>query len=222
MSYSFRLAFSASLAASYDPALRDMAVWALLGKPAVAPDWLEWFVKPTECCRALHACRLQERIPSVCWLALIEAAGHVCYRYRLAAFRSHLVAQGIEIEPRPLARGSWAQWRQFADLGNYDGVIVQRRLLSWVSLARLRREARAVLFDFDDAVYQRDSYARKGPRSVRRLFRFWATLYFADGVIAGNHYLAGRAADWVGPEKVTRMPTCVEPLEYPSAHHRAR
>ena len=55
------------------------------------------------------------------------------------------------------------------DLTSYDAVILQRKLLPQWMLARLRRRVRRLLFDFDDAVWLRDSYSAKGLRRPEAL-----------------------------------------------------
>src|SRR5262249_39565240 len=90
---------------------------------------------------------------------------------------------------------------------------------SW-QLYRLRRRARRLIFDFDDAVLYRDSYDPRGPLCRRRARRFARTVRLADAVIAGNEFLADRALrPRAGPDRVRVIPTCVEPGRYrPAAH----
>ena len=101
-------------------------------------------------------------------------------------------------------------------------MVLQRRLLPAWELERLRRSARLLLFDLDDAVFLRDSYAPRGLRSLRRLRRFAATARACDAVIAGNAFLAAHAARWAGPNRVHVVPTCVDPAAYPAEEQDAR
>ncbi|MGC3968903.1 MAG: glycosyltransferase [Pirellulales bacterium] len=101
-------------------------------------------------------------------------------------------------------------------------MILQRKLLPLWQLHRLRRYSRVLLYDFDDAQFCRDSYSRKSSTSWTRLANFWATIYAADGVIAGNPFLAEQAGAYVGPEKVHLVPTCVAPQTYGLADHVRR
>src|SRR5205085_7414503 len=91
-------------------------------------------------------------------------------------------------------------------------------LPSW-QLHIVRRASRLLLYDFDDAVFLRDSYATKGLHSRRRLRRFVETIQAADGVIAGNQILAKEAARWARPNGVDVIPTCVDPNRYTLARH---
>ena len=67
-----------------------------------------------------------------------------------------------------------------------DAVILQRRLLSRFELGRLRSGAKKLIFDFDDAVWLRDSYSGKGFDDRRRAGRFGGVVAACDLVIAGN------------------------------------
>ena len=86
----------------------------------------------------------------------------------------------------------------------------------------LRKAARKLIYDFDDALFHRDSYSPKGPLSWTRLAHFWATIYAADAVIAGNGFLRAEASTYVTPENVHWIPTCVNPQLYPLAQHERR
>jgi glycosyltransferase involved in cell wall biosynthesis len=108
----------------------------------------------------------------------------------------------------------------FRDLRKADGVILQRKLLPSVQLALLRHYAQRLIFDFDDAVWLRDSYSAKGSVSRRRSRRFARTVRAADAIVAGNAFLAERAAQLSSPRKVHLIPTCVDLDRYPVAEHR--
>lgn len=154
-------------------------------------------------------------------LALIKGTNHVCYRYRIEAFAWALAERGLYLEVVPLSKGTLRRIGQLRAARRAEVVILQRKLLPLWQLALLRRAARRLIYDFDDAVFQRDSYSRKGPKSRRRMARFWATVYVADAVIAGNEYLGEAAAAYVEPDRVHVIPTCVEPNCYrPARHHR--
>jgi glycosyltransferase involved in cell wall biosynthesis len=151
-------------------------------------------------------------------VALVESAEHVCCRYRLAAFQPFIEKAGHTLELRPWPRSWWSRLTSAQELGAFDVVIVQRRLLPDWQLRLLRRHARRLVFDFDDAVFLRDSYAAKGAHSGRRCHRFTALAGAADLLIAGNPFLAGHASR-CSRAGVATIPTCVEPARYPLAKH---
>jgi glycosyltransferase involved in cell wall biosynthesis len=153
-------------------------------------------------------------------IALVDSPEHVCCRYRVEAFRPFLERAGHSLELYPWPRSWWRRFRLPHDLRHADAVLVQRRLLSGWELARLRRAAPLLLFDFDDAVFLRDSYSPRGLHSTGRLRRFAATVRAADAVVAGNPFLRDAALRWAAPERVHVVPTCVEPARYAPAAHR--
>jgi glycosyltransferase involved in cell wall biosynthesis len=106
-------------------------------------------------------------------------------------------------------------------LRSADAVILQRKLPRPWQLFLLRRAARLLLFDVDDAVFLRDSYSPKGLHSSSRLQRFAAVVRAADAVLAGNTFLAEHAARWTAADRIHYVPTCIDPDLYPLAeHHR--
>jgi hypothetical protein len=85
----------------------------------------------------------------------------------------------------------------------------------------LRRVAKVLIYDFDDAVFLRDSNAGRRTTSTWRMSRFEATVRAADVVLAGNPFLARQALAWTAADRVHCIPTCIEPELYPAAlHHR--
>ena len=156
-------------------------------------------------------------------LALVSGTNHACYRYRIKAFAGPLAERGYRLKAVPLHRNSLRRALQFRAARRAEVVILQRKLLPLWQLWILRRSARRLLYDFDDALFQRDSYSSKGPTSWRRAARFRATTTAADAVTAGNDYLAEQAVACTGSDRVRVIPTCVEPARYPLArHHRTK
>ena len=150
-------------------------------------------------------------------LALVDSPDHVCCRYRIRAFEPALADAGCSLACEPLARGFLPRLRQFRSAAGYDAVVLQRRLIPAWQLAFLRRNARRLVFDFDDAVQLRDSYDPRGIHSRRRAARFARTVRAADAVMAGNGFLADAALKaGCPPENVRVIPTCVDPLRYPT------
>ncbi len=148
------------------------------------------------------------------WVALVESPQHVCCRYRLAAFRPLLESYGYTLELRKLPRRWWSRLLFYRQLHGQN-VILQRKLLPSWELAHLRRQVRRFVFDFDDAVFLRDSFATKGLHDGRRLRRFATTVRACDAVSAGNSFLAAAATRHTDAARVRVIPTCVDPDHYP-------
>lgn len=145
-------------------------------------------------------------------VALVRGPNHASCRYRLGAFQPLLEQAGHSLQLQTLPTRWWSRWWLYRQLQNAN-VILQRRLLPAWELAILRRRARRLIFDFDDAVFHRDSYAVKGPHDPARMRRFQATLRLCDAVTAGNRFLA-QNAEQAGGRNIHLIPTCVDPLRY--------
>ncbi len=146
-------------------------------------------------------------------VALVESENHVCCRYRVAAFAEAFRAAGHTLEVRPLPRTVWGRLGIGHGLAA-DVVLVQRKLLPGWAVALLRRRVPRLVFDFDDAVWLRDSYSRRPLDDPRRYRRFRAVVRACDAVVAGNDYLAAAAREHLHPDRVHVIPTCVEPARY--------
>ncbi|MBY0458412.1 MAG: glycosyltransferase family 4 protein [Gemmataceae bacterium] len=151
-------------------------------------------------------------------VALVESETHVCCRYRLAAFCRALAHAGHTLDFRPLPASLLGRAGIGRDLAGYDAVVLQRKLLPGWAVALLRRRVRGLLFDFDDAVWLRDSYSAKGFHDPKRAARFRATVAACDLVVAGNRHLAAEA-ERLAPGRVAVIPTCVDVAKYPPATH---
>ncbi|MCS6977854.1 MAG: glycosyltransferase family 4 protein [Gemmatales bacterium] len=153
-------------------------------------------------------------------LGLVEHPEHVCCRYRLTALQPFLEAEGHRLDVQAIPKSSLSRLPLWLSLRRYDVVVLQRRLLSSLHLLLVRRYARRLIFDYDDAVFLRDSYSGQPLESTIRRRRFAAVVHAADAVTAGNDFLAAEAVRYTNPERIHAVPTCVDPQKYPlSAHH---
>jgi glycosyltransferase involved in cell wall biosynthesis len=154
--------------------------------------------------------------------ALVKGPDHVCCRYRLAAYRPAFARAGWTLDLRPWPGGWLSRLLLRRELGNPDLLLLQRKLPPAWQLPLLRRAAPLLAFDFDDAVFLRDSYSHRGCHSPRRARAFAAVLRAADVVLAGNAFLHGQAGLWTDPRKVHLLPTCVDLARYTPADHAPR
>lgn len=151
--------------------------------------------------------------------ALVDSTDHVCCRYRLRAFQPFLAEAGHSLELHSRPRGFWKRWSIGRGTELADAVILQRALLSSAEIEVLRRRVRTLIFDFDDAIWLRDSYSPKGIESRRRCRRFRALLRRCDSVVAGNSFLADQATRRCAHVPVQTVPTCVDVGRYALARH---
>jgi glycosyltransferase involved in cell wall biosynthesis len=148
-------------------------------------------------------------------IALIEAPDHVSARYRVQAFAPALTRAGCSLRLEAIPRGAVERLRRLSGLRRYDAVVLQRQLLTVPELRFLRRMARRLIYDFDDAMLYRDSYHRRGHQSRQRERRFGAAVGSADTIIAGNSFLRSCAiSSGARAEKIRVIPTCVDPQKY--------
>jgi glycosyltransferase involved in cell wall biosynthesis len=153
-------------------------------------------------------------------LALIEGANEVCSRYRIAAFQEALADRGSSLEIDCFQKGLLGRIGNLLKTKSADAVIIQRKLLPLWQTALLRYWARRLIFDVDDAIYQRDSNNHKGPASLGRLRKYRAMVSNADAVITGNDYLQKATSAWTLPGRVRVIPTCINTRKYHTAEHR--
>jgi len=152
-------------------------------------------------------------------VALVPSRNHVCVRYRIAQFERHLADAGLRLKLEPLASTLGDRAKQLSRSRQGQVVVLLRKLLPFWQLAMLRRSCRTLVYDFDDAVFLRDSFHPRGPYSVTRMVRFVATVCLADRVFAGNRHLADEAVRHGARRKVMVVPTCVDARSYPIADH---
>lgn len=146
-------------------------------------------------------------------LWLTHKDGTPSTRYRVAAFLPRFEQAGHASELREYSSSIWSLWPLLRAAGRADVVVLQKRLPPpWLTRA-IRRRAKRLVYDFDDAVYLKRA---AGQREGARDRRFRAVMEAADLVIAGNSHLAGVAkAD--GAKRVEVIPTVLDPAKYLAA-----
>lgn len=117
------------------------------------------------------------------------------YRFRVQQFLPYLEAHGVHSETHVVPRAVPRRWRLLNSLGRYDIVFVQKKPLHPIDRLLLRRAARRIVYDVDDAIMYRDDgrRVRLSPRK-KRMFR--GMVRMSDAVLAGNEFLCGWAANY--------------------------
>jgi len=119
---------------------------------------------------------------------IIESEESAAARYRVLLNAEAFEAEGVDVYPMMLPRRRRGRLKLFRDVEDYDVVVLQRRLLQWWDLRRLRRRVRVLGYDFDDALMFRDS-ASGAFDSLSRRWKFASIMRSADFLTAGNRYL---------------------------------
>jgi glycosyltransferase involved in cell wall biosynthesis len=134
-------------------------------------------------------------------------------RFRVKEFIPFFERNGVSVDLLRVPDGPFARLSTFRALAGFDVVIIQRKLLTMLDLAVVRRCAKRIVFDYDDAIMYRSS-RHKSQQSRQRMGRFANMVRTADAVTAGNSYLAEQAARFVSTDRIFVVPTIVDAAEY--------
>jgi glycosyltransferase involved in cell wall biosynthesis len=151
--------------------------------------------------------------------AFVKSLDNVCCRYRLAAYRPFWEEAGHRLELQPWPRGWWSRLWLRRHIGRADLIILQRRLPSSWQLSILQEAAPFLLYDFDDAVFIRDSFSQRRTHCSGRAAGFANVVRAAHAVVTGNPFLQEHAALWTRPTRIHLIPTFLNPDIYPVARH---
>ena len=149
-------------------------------------------------------------------LVIITNPAQASFRLRVDALRPLLAERGFELDIQVRPRAVMARRRLLRSAGRYHAVLLQRKLLDPSDARLLRRTARRILFDIDDAVMFHAHPVGLFSR-WRTNRRFEATARILDHVVAGNEYLAAMFRQ--RGRSVTVLPTCVDPAHYRVKEH---
>jgi glycosyltransferase involved in cell wall biosynthesis len=101
-------------------------------------------------------------------------------------------------------------------LGQYDILYIQRKLFPPLEFAYIRKKARRIVYDFDDAIMYRGSSA-KNPYSFSRRIKFAYMMRRVDFIIAGNNFLKSEAKSY--NPRATVIPTAIDLSRYTIKEH---
>lgn len=149
-------------------------------------------------------------------LVIITNPAQASFRLRIDALRPLLAERGFELDIQVRPRAVVARRRLLHTAGRYHAVLLQRKLLDPSDARLLRRTARRILFDIDDAVMFHAHPVGLVSR-WRTNRRFEATARILDHIVAGNEYLADFFR--LRGRNVTILPTCVDPAHYRVKEH---
>jgi glycosyltransferase involved in cell wall biosynthesis len=121
-------------------------------------------------------------------LFLIQGFSVAASRYRVLQYIPYLESKGVEATVSLYPRNLKENIQFFDTLPQYDILFLQRKRFNQPRLGLVRRRARRIVYDFDDAVMYRNSKA-KDPLSSTRKRRFVQMIKNSDFVIAGNEFL---------------------------------
>jgi glycosyltransferase involved in cell wall biosynthesis len=119
---------------------------------------------------------------------------------------------GVTCSVKSLSKTSRGWYSLARQLRQTDLVFIQKKLFTYPELFLVRKMAKRLVYDFDDAVMFKDRAA--SPRQQeRQQRRFASTVRKADLVIAGNSYLKEQTLPWNPHVEV--LPTPLDTASYP-------
>ena len=131
--------------------------------------------------------------------------------YRIQQYFPYLEERGFEVT---LKTNETSLLRLAGEIRKTDVLYIQRLLFDPLKLSLIRRWARRIVYDFDDAVM----YGTKGTSKTRQK-KFKSIVEASDVVFCGNHFLMEEAARHRS-KSVFYVPTVVDTGEYPVKTHR--
>jgi glycosyltransferase involved in cell wall biosynthesis len=132
-------------------------------------------------------------------------------RYRVLQYLPYLRQQGVEISVHLFKHHLLNKLKFYSTLGQYDIVVIQRKLFSPVDFWYIRRRANRIVYDFDDALMYRSARS-KNPYSFSRRIKFAYMMRRIDFVIAGNHFLKSEVLPY--NSNVAIIPTPIDLSRY--------
>jgi len=135
-------------------------------------------------------------------------------RYRALNYLDQLQQSGWNTRQWTSKEGLSSYPRLISCLLKSDIVMIQRKLLSTPLLLLVRLLSKKLVYDFDDAIFLKDS----GKPSKHRLQLFSDAVRKSNAVFAGNHYLASKAELY--NSNVVLLPTTVNMKRYLPAPKR--
>jgi glycosyltransferase involved in cell wall biosynthesis len=144
-------------------------------------------------------------------LFLIQGFTIAASRYRVLQYIPYLELKGIKATVSLYPRTFKENIQFFNTLPQYDIIFLQRKRFNQPRLGLLRRRAKKIVYDLDDAVMYRNSRA-KNPLSSTRRRRFVQMIKNSDFVIAGNEFLKKEVLPF--NPNVEVIPTAIDQERY--------
>ena len=135
------------------------------------------------------------------------------YRLRISVYLSQLKAKGVDYVVEESPANKCNRWRLFREARKYDAVLLHKKALNFWEAYVLQKNARKIIYDFDDAIMFSPGKPESNKTSHFRLFE--RTVRIADCIIAGNEYLADHAGQFCS--NVNVLPTGLNTKPYMSS-----
>ena len=150
-------------------------------------------------------------------MILSNNTGRASFRQRIAVYLDTLRASGIDCRVEQLPQWILSRRRIFMQANNFDAVFLHKKTLNPFDAYYLKKYAKKIIYDFDDAVMFDDKHPQRPHQKRQTSFRRIAAL--ADLVIAGNFYLAEHARRF--NPNVEILPTGLDTKAYKTTAKKA-
>ncbi len=145
-------------------------------------------------------------------LFLVQDLDVAASRYRVLQYLPYLKEHGVQATVLPFQKGFFKKLKLFKSVNEYDILFIQRKRFHVLWLKYIRKNARRIVYDFDDSVMYRNSKAAN-PESNTRVKMFKNMVNASDYVIAGNEYLQKNTTPFT--HNVTIIPSPIDMSLYP-------
>jgi len=145
-------------------------------------------------------------------LFLVQDLDVAASRYRVLQYLPYLKEHGVQATVLPFQKGFFKKLKLFKSVNEYDILFIQRKRFPVLWLKYIRKNARRIVYDFDDSVMYRNSKAAN-PKSNTRVKMFKNMVNASDYVIAGNEYLQKNTTPFT--HNVTIIPSPIDMSLYP-------
>ena len=132
------------------------------------------------------------------------------FRQRIGLYTNILQDNNIICKVKKFPSGYFARQKLLKQSKDFDAVFLHKKKLNFLDASCLRRYAKKVIYDFDDAIMYRDNKPDKLSR--KRFNAFKRTIKLANVIIAGNNYLADHARQF--NSNITVIPTGLDIKSY--------
>ncbi|MDD5458097.1 MAG: glycosyltransferase family 4 protein [Phycisphaerae bacterium] len=143
-------------------------------------------------------------------LVLTSNPYRASFRQRIGVYLDILKEKGLTTEVAVLPKNFSARRQLYKQASDFDGVLIHKKLLNFWDARILRKSAKKIIYNYDDAVMLSEKHPEK--KSLSHLLPFRRIIKLSDMVITGSRYLAQFAGS--NNEKVKILPIGLKTSDY--------
>ncbi len=149
-------------------------------------------------------------------LFLVQGLDVAASKYRVLQYLPYLKERGVQATVMPFQKGFFDKLKVFKSVNQYDILFIQRKRFPVLWLKFIRKNARKIVYDFDDSVMYRNSkYVSHESKTRVKMFKNMVNA--SDHVIAGNEYLQKNTTPYT--QDVTIIPSPIDMTSYPQKRY---